>query len=63
MDGGGGSRARYIDSHLETNILTQKDISEWDIVISVPIFTSKKPHTYLKEHFRLVYSHGRWWWK
>jgi hypothetical protein len=33
MDGGGGSRARYIDSHLETHILTQKDISDWDIVM------------------------------
>ncbi len=102
MDGGGGSRARYIDSHLETQIFTQKNISDWDIVmdgggsealcfythllkttylpkltqkdiswelswtvvevkLSVSIFTYKKPHTYLKEHFRLAYSHGRWW--
>jgi hypothetical protein len=31
MDGGGGSRARYIDSHLETKKLTQKDILEWGL--------------------------------
>jgi hypothetical protein len=63
MDSGGGSRARCIDSHLETHTLSQKDISEWDIVMSVSILTSKKSHAYLKEHFRLANSHGRWWWK
>jgi hypothetical protein len=49
----GGSRARYSDSHLESHILTQKDISEWDIVMSISILTSKKT-TYLpKKTFQI----------
>ncbi len=50
MDGG---RERYTDSHLETHKLTQKDISEWDIVMSVSIFTSKKTTYLTKRTFQI----------
>jgi hypothetical protein len=53
MDGGGGSRARYIDSHLETHTLTKNDISEWDIVMSISIRNSKKTTCLPKRTFQI----------
>ncbi len=53
-----------IRSHLETHVLTQKDISEWDIVKDSGkdryIDSHNKTRTYIKAYFRLGYSHGRW---
>ncbi len=54
MDGG-GSRARYIDTHLEFQVLTQKDISDLDIVMdggwseALCFYTHLLKTTYLTE--------------